>query len=417
MVVHLLEKTMDTEGWTKNKKVRAHMFMPPRLGGPGFRQMGGGSAAAAVLASMSAAYNVDTSMAAEPNGFKVQIKKFNSHVEHKDKLPTEYLRCMGALSEYKKAGKKLCGLIRERQAKVFEASLTHLERVRLEAYRVKFCLMYLLVPCTGSVLRLTSQSDVETLSPDQYRYLFRRFVIGDDNPHSLDMTGAEVCGRIFASSGNVCTCALDIRLSHMEWKCAGTRGGAKHQALQNAVVHMARESGLTAVPSAPIPGSKNHGDVVVSGHARCSLMLDVKSYGIPEDATVGRVTTYLAAQERVNMEFYQGPCREARMKFPTCILSVEGFFGGLVPKALGPLATSLEQTDMVSKAEAFTKLRVCLQSAMMRQVAINGMVAMESVRAKMYARHLLGNLVQRDVQVREDLHGQQDQQEVTLSDC
>jgi hypothetical protein len=54
---------------------------------------------------------------------------------------------------------------------------------------------------------------------------------------------------------------------------------------------------------------------------------------------------------------------------------------------------------------------------MMRQVAINGMVAMESVRAKMYARHLLGNLVQRDVQVREDLHGQQDQQEVTRSDC
>ncbi len=67
------------------------------------------------------------------------------------------------------------------------------------------------------------------------------------------------CGRHFVSSGAVCGESVNLRLSHVEFRCVGIRGQRKHAAVQNAVVTVARSVGLSAVSSGYILGATAHG--------------------------------------------------------------------------------------------------------------------------------------------------------------
>jgi hypothetical protein len=408
-VIEALESKMEGSKWAQNKKVATHLHLPPSLGGLGVRQLSGASAAAANLASWACADKVKRRDGYEPTGFSLQVKNYNSHVDQMDAIPTDYRDCMSALAQHRKPSKHLCSLIRKKQARLFEQSLNGQEKIRWACYQQPHALLYLTTMDWGTVLQEISPSAELTIASEQFKYLFRRVLLGLDNPHNLELMGGEVCGHTFGT-GAICTVEIDARLEHCEYKCPGIRGAGKHSSMQRAMVNMTREIGFVATHSGGIPGTTGHGDCTVSGGQGWPTVVDVKNYGPPK--SVAKVPIYLAKVEQENSAMYKEACNTMNLKFATFAMGTEGQFGYQCREVLGLLATQLVIKDMVDKSTAFFKLRVRMQTSVMRQIAVNGMVPMFRIRQAMFRRQQLRQDYQHAEAARAMLRQQQGQREV-----
>ena len=252
-----LERAMGGVGWRAFPKVEQQLFLPGSLAGLSFRRFQG-TAEAAILASYSAAFKFRGSSTPEPVGFNSQVKRFNNQqVRPADRVPEGYRDLMQKLCLEKKPQKYLTRLVRLKCEEQFRAGLSAEQLVQVGAMQDTGALLYLLSADWGSVLPLYPGVEPH-LTPEEFKYLFRRALVALPNPHNLDPSLVTTCGRYFVSSGARCECPLDLRLSHAESKCKGMRGQKKHDAIQTAVIVAARELGLAAGAKGDILGSTVH---------------------------------------------------------------------------------------------------------------------------------------------------------------
>ena len=375
-VVDGLERAMGGVGWRAFPKVEQQLFLPGSLAGLSFRRFQG-TAEAAILASYSAAFKFRGSSTPEPVGFNSQVKRFNNQqVRPADRVPEGYRDLMQKLCLEKKPQKYLTRLVRLKCEEQFRAGLSAEQLVQVGAMRDTGALLYLLSADWGSVLPLYPGVEPH-LTPEEFKYLFRRALVALPNPHNLDPSLVTTCGRYFVSSGARCECPLDLRLSHAESKCKGVRGQKKHDAIQTAVIVVARELGLAAGAKGDILGSTVHGDLTISGHQPRSLVVDVKNFN-PISQDVGKEK---AAKERKNEGHYKMVCAAAGMDFASFITTVWGGFSKSAELVLKMLVSRLVVQEDVTNSWASTTVRRRIQVSFMKQIALNGLATMRKIQA------------------------------------
>ncbi len=168
-----------------------------------------------------------------------------------------------------------------------------------------------------------------------------------------------------------------MHLLHTESKCKGVRGQKKHDAIQTAVIVVARELGLAAGAKGDILGSTVHGDLTISGHQPRSLVVDVKNFN-PISQDVGKEK---AAKERKNEGHYKMVCAAAGMDFASFITTVWGGFSKSAELVLKMLVSRLVVQEDVTNSWASTTVRRRIQVSFMKQIALNGLATMRKIQA------------------------------------
>jgi hypothetical protein len=343
-----------------------------------------GAAEAAALASHAAAYKFWGSSMPVPATFDLQVQRFNvQRVSVADRVSVDFVTLMEQLCALPKPQKYLAGLVRKRKEELFLSGLAPEQLEQVAAMRDPGSALYLLSTDYGSVLPVHPYRKPFSTS-EEYQYLFKRALVGLPNPHNLDPARVLICGRHFISSGALCTEPVNLRLAHVETRCQGVRGQRKHTAVQNAVVTVARSVGLSAVSSGYILGATAHGDITLSGFQPLSMVVDVKNINIKGVNVVARK----AAKETENERLYKAPCAQAGLDFSSFVTTVWGGFGASASELLKVMAQRLVERENVSNSWAMMSIRRRIQSAFMKQIAINGLTFVRKIRAQMGAGQL-----------------------------
>jgi hypothetical protein len=98
-------------------------------------------------------------------------------------------------------------------------------------------------PDYGTLLDDGGRYQQMTPTRTEYAYLFRRQLLLE-NPHNVDASIQHLCQRVFVKTAGMCTGRMDVRLTHAESLCQGTRGANKHFSMQNAIIMAAWELGI-----------------------------------------------------------------------------------------------------------------------------------------------------------------------------
>ena len=379
-VVEGLERAMGGSGWQATPKVKQQLFLPGSMGGFSFRQFEG-TAEAAILASYAAAFRHWGSSILEPVNFDLQVKNYNDQrVRRADRVEVGYTALMRRLTEIKKPQKLLSGLVRKLREEEFLLGLSKEQRVQIGAMKDPGAALYLTSVDWGTVLEL-QPGQRPYFSAEVFKYLFRRALVALKNPHGLDPALVSTCGRFFVTSGGTCSESMDLRLSHAESKCLGVRGQKKHTALQGALSVLARELHLAAGIKGDILGTALRGDVTIAGHQPRSVVVDVKNFN-PETLDVEGEKDRVA---RDNAGHYKTLCAAAGMDFISFVTTVWGGFGLEAELFMKMLAERLAEREDISFSRARMTIRRRLQASFLNQIALNGLVYMKRIWARMVA--------------------------------
>jgi hypothetical protein len=219
----------------------------------------------------------------------------------------------------------------------------------------------------------------KTLTSAQYAYLLRRELpIEGEDVHGVttqpQWKQRMVCGRMFKSTGTRCMRLMDPALRHAECRCRGTRGGAKHTGLQNALVKLARELLLTAHTGVTIPGESVHPDVGIGGlweNEDAELFVDVTN--VDSELNAGAQVSMKDKFDE-KMAAYADKCNRNGIMFWPCVTSaLGGFCQVTVDKLLMPIATILAEMEGLYLTQALDRVMLRLQTAILKQIATNGM--------------------------------------------
>jgi hypothetical protein len=209
-VVGVLERKMGGHDWIGNEKIVAQLELPAKMGGMGFRKLGG-TASAACLASMASAYAHDKTLM-EPSYFVLQVNDFNQRTNKEVNISATFVTCMEALSKANNVQKVLANRIRERDLWLLWRSLSLEELDQLAFLSAKHTSLYWNNPDYGTLLDDGGRYQQMTLMRTKYTYLFRRQLLLE-NPHDVDASIQHLCQRVFLKTGGMCTGCMDVRLT------------------------------------------------------------------------------------------------------------------------------------------------------------------------------------------------------------
>jgi hypothetical protein len=378
---------------TREWRTFMQLHLPPSRGGLGIRRMGGGTALAAAIASVVAAYGTlgdrMTDSKSNTQTFMGHINCFNKLVKAEDAIKgNTFGELMVNLSGLGKVQKVLTGRVAAAVSERLYMLCSDMEKKQLVAMRMKGASAWMCSPCYGTVLDRAGKNKL-SLSSVQFAYLIRRALI-HDNPHGMsrtEMVNAK-CGRVFASTGAQCTAPIDVHLTHGETLCRGTRGGCKHSALQNAVIDVAREVGGSGVTSGIVRHAMKEGkevrvDCTLQGVSHMVLAVDVNnsesrtanSVAIPVsgELQVSSLMERLVRVENKKRLHYTMGCEELGWTFLPVVSDSHGGFGPGADELVGACAEKLQVMELISKSAAMTRIRGRFQTAFMKQIAINGL--------------------------------------------
>jgi hypothetical protein len=139
-------------------------------------------------------------------------------------------------------------------------------------------------------------------------------------------------------------------------------------------VKLARELLLTAHTGVTIPGERRHPDVGIGGlwqNVDAELFVDVTN--VDSELNAG---AHVSMNEKSNekKEAYEKKCLDKGIMFLPCVTSA---LGGLhqetVNKLLMPIATILAEMEGLYLTQALDRIMLRLQTAILKQIATNGM--------------------------------------------
>jgi len=244
------------------------------------------------------------------------------------------------------------------------------------------------------------------LTGEEYSYLVRR-TLGGINPHGLmqDMIGMQ-CKKPFMN-GNFCEHKIeDVTLRHSESRCKTVRGAKRHTAGQKALVLIGRSLGMGAQSSILVKdanidavngvGAKRVDVQLIDAATTYDLDITIRDPGaviyekkkrkkfVDNELFDFDIEQFLRDAEQSKVDKYEDDCALLfHFFYPIAISSFGGITGRTV-KMLDILSALLVKKDGVptSKGEAFNRILLRLQVATMKEMAKNGLKAIEDFKAR-----------------------------------
>ena len=287
---------------------------------------------------------------------------------------------MEALVGSKNVQKGLANCLRVYESSQIRGTLEEWEFERLNFLALKDTSLYWNNPDYGATRQLRGRYQTMTITDREYKYLFLRL----QNVQHL-------CGRVFTRTGGVCRMGMDLRLTHAESGCRGTRGAHKNFSMQHALVSIAYELGIPVSTTGVILGTKLKGDLTIGRLDGKDLVVDVtnrtaRQMACLDDRTKRDYSRHLDVAEDGKREKYTELCEKAGKQFAPFATSTWGAFGPGCNQVIGIFAARLQELEMITLGQAFTIIRRRIQSAFMKQIATNGLMELDKMDAKRQER-------------------------------
>lgn len=416
-VVQTVQRVLKAPGeWKSDQMKRMWLFYPK---GPfAMRRMAGTEEAANIASFVAAARN--RASLEMPRTIMQSITDFNLRVGSNGKIKAQTTTALlQEMAGVKKVQKTLAGRLGVREFEITREKAPLEDQYMMDAVREDKATAWLKELDFGTVMDPAGGAKF-SLSDEQFRYLMRRLMLGDD-PHGTGLKEMQCawCGQTF-----------NTRMTHAETCCTRVRGANRHNSFQEAVMQIVHSLGgfaRSSELSMEIPPACAGNVPLCQGCGECqktrSVRVDVEFGGLSDDGcyavdvanveirtkgvsyrfekgryvTMGRVLN--AETEKRNM--YEKLCEsQRRREFIPAVMSSFAAPGNGAKKLVAVLAERLQQ--VLGGTAAASKRRVLrrFQAANMREIAVNGLAALREQReAIIGAKRVQGLRVLQDTEV------------------